>query len=398
MTRRVEIPGIERLPDGRYRIRGRAKDPKTGNRIEIDRIVEATSEVHAASIRDFELGQRLASRGAGKEPERERLGPALASWLAAKKSSTRKIRQSTASTYSTAVERWTAALGDYYVDKITPEDVEAVMDGWRDEGLRTDTINGRLRVLRTFAKSTKNAGIVEGVKIFGRTLEEEEDEDEGRGLDRDELRLLLAAGPRAVLRVKDKAGRLRKKMPPWWFRAWALVATMAWTGLRFGEASALEWHDLDLAAGTLWVRRAQWRGILGHVKAKASRRRIALAPDLVAILREHRAQMLCEQHRGVDSPLMFPSRVKDKTYVTNTYARKTMLTIVEASGLDLGNRPALHCLRHTMNNLVRQHATEEVRRSLIGHADEVETYTHVSLEEQEKTVRAVVRYLTPEGP
>src|SRR5690606_16298124 len=131
-----------------------------------------------------------------------------------------------------------------------------------------------------------------------------------------ELRRFLAAGPDAwlVRRVRGQSGEVRVDPARWsrteaaWRRAWALVSTMAWTGLRFGEASALEWRDVDLDAGTIRVRRAQWRGIVGHVKAKASKRTVVIPDEVIETLREHRRAMLAGQQTGVGSPLVFPSR------------------------------------------------------------------------------------------
>ena len=46
---------------------------------------------------------------------------------------------------------------------------------------------------------------------------------------------------------------------------------MARTGLRVGECLALQPDDLDLARGTLWVRRTWTRGRLGSPKGNRSR-------------------------------------------------------------------------------------------------------------------------------
>lgn len=401
---RAKIEGVQRLPDGRFRLRGEYVDPKTGKRRELDRIREAADDIEAATIRTKLLAAAAASRA--ERSARRRLGEALDAWLAAKRLT---ARPSTCDRYETAVERWKGPLGEYFLDQMEPDDVRRVLTAWRDNGLATETINGRLRVLRTFAKDTRNGHIVDGVAALPATVEEEEaDEDEGRGLTVDELRALLDVGPRAPLLLlrEDKKTPRYKTLPTRWPRAWALVATLAWTGLRPAEASALRWDDVDLEAGVIRIRRAHWRGIVGGPKARASKRRVAIAPELGALLRAHREAMLRHQWPGVESGLVFPSvrfgrpsksrhlEGKPIELTTNTYARKTIEKVIEAAGIDLGERPALYCLRHTMNNLVRQHATEEVRRSIIGHAEEVETYTHVALEEQRAAiskVAAVVR-------
>ncbi|AKF08841.1 tyrosine-type recombinase/integrase [Sandaracinus amylolyticus] len=395
---------MQRLPDGRYRLRGEYVDPKTGKRRELDRRVEAADDLDAASIRAKLLDEATAGRA--ERRARARLGEALDAWLASK---VLTIRPSTHDRYTTAVEKWKGAIGEYFLDAIEPDDVRGVLAGWRDNERATETINGRLRVLRTFAKDTRAPHIVDGVAALPTTLEEDEAaEDEGRGLTVDELRSLLDVGPRAPLLLlrEDKKTPRFKTLPKGWARAWALVATLAWTGLRPAEAAALRWDDVDLEAGVLRIRRSHWRGIIGHPKARASKRRVAIAPELASLLRAHRETMLRQQWAGTESGLVFPSprygrpskakRRKGELVelTTNTYARKTIEKMIEAAGIDLGERPALYCLRHTMNNLVRQHATEEVRRSIIGHAEEVETYTHVAIEEQRAAfsrVTAVVR-------
>jgi integrase len=67
--------------------------------------------------------------------------------------------------------------------------------------------------------------------------------------------------------------------PEW--RVFFLV--MARTGLRVGECLALQPDDLDLARGTLWVRRTWTRGRLGSPKGNRSRG-VDLTPQTVDAL------------------------------------------------------------------------------------------------------------------
>jgi integrase len=118
---------------------------------------------------------------------------------------------------------------------------------------------------------------VERIRWLPRSVQADEAlEDEGRGFELEELRRLSEVGPTG------------KSVRSWW----PLIATMAWTGLRFGEATALEWRDLDEQEGILRIRRAQWRGIVGHPKAKASKRKLALPDDLRELLRTHRQNLI----------------------------------------------------------------------------------------------------------
>jgi integrase len=320
-------------------------------------------------------------------------------WLAEKKLA---VKPSTHSTYGSAVAWWRELLGDYWLDAIEPADVRGALLGAREGGDATDTVDGRLRVLRTFAHEEKCTHIVEGVSVKRDVREDERIEDEGRGLSLEELRSFLVAGPVACgaqapgtkTRQSDSTavGPLERRTEPfaWWRRAWALVATMAWTGLRFGEASALEWRDVDLDACTIRVRRAQWRGHVGHVKAKCSKRTIVIPEELRDLLREHQREL-----SAIGGALVFPSRRVGATYVSNTHARKSILRVCKAAGVELDGRPTIHMLRHTCNNLVRQNASELVRRALVGHADgeSGERYSAVTREEKRAAVQGVVRMI-----
>jgi integrase len=384
-ARRTKTRGVKSLGDGKYELRIYVTDPKTGRQKELERIVEAESVTEAAAKRLALRSEYLEQRNATRPPRPEsRLADAVTSWLGSVASS---LKPSTRSTYATACDCWIDALGDYLLDRIEPGDVRQVLDRWRAEGLSTDTVNGRLRVLKTFAKATKCTWMIEDLTSRTKTVHEvEDDEDEGRGLELHELRSWLEVGPTA---------RTDASWPRWW----ALLETLAWTGMRFGEASALEWRDVDLEGGSLRVRRAVWRGEVGHPKARASRREIALPDELVTLLREHRDRMLREQAAGVELALVFPSpfagRVSKRgvvAHTSNTGARKAMLTVCATAKINLAGRPTLHCLRHTLNNLVRQQAPEIVRQAIIGHADETigERYSKVGVDEKRAALSAVV--------
>lgn len=377
--------GVTPLGQGRYRVRTQVTHPKTGRRHEIDRQVEARSARDAARVLARLRADWLSSRGRAVAGGPARLRDALGAWYEEKKAT---IKPSTASTYGLAVERLTAVLGDYLVSELEPRDVRAMLLGSREGGYSHDYVSGWLRVLRTWAAETGNRHVTDGIRLVRPVEEDERVEDEGRGLSLEELRRFLAAGP--ALRTN-----LRGEVTLPWRRAWALVCTMAWTGLRFGEASALEWKDLDLAEGTVRVRRAQYRGQKGHVKAKASRRTVVLPTEVIEVLRDHQHALIRHQQTGCDSPLVFPSRRRGASYVSNIYPRKAVLAVCEAAGIDLDGRPAVHVLRHSFNNLLRQNTTELVRQALVGHADDVigARYSSVTMEERRGAMEGVVQMI-----
>jgi integrase len=73
---------------------------------------------------------------------------------------------------------------------------------------------------------------------------------------------------------------------------YALVATLAYTGLRFCHASALRWEDWDEPAGVLRVVRKHFRGKVGPVsRKKRAPKEYPVEPELAQVLRDHRARL-----------------------------------------------------------------------------------------------------------
>src|SRR4029077_402638 len=96
----------------------------------------------------------------------------------------------------------------------------------------------------------------------------------------------------------------------------ALFVVAVREGLRQGEILGLRWKDVDTAAATLAVtgslqgkRRANLA--IGEAKSRRSRRSLALFPETVESLREHRGRQLQERLRAgsmwVEGDLVFPN-------------------------------------------------------------------------------------------
>jgi integrase len=135
-------------------------------------------------------------------------------------------------------------------------------------------------------------------------------------------------------------GQILEHLDPHWH---PLVVTLARTGLRFGEATALQVRDLDLDAvpPTLRVARA-WKHTdggtpeLGPPKTARGRRVVSLPPEVVNVLRP----LVAEHHR-------------EAFVLTNTRGapiRQNSFHEIWSKALDraaIGKRPRIHDLRHT---------------------------------------------------
>jgi integrase len=70
-----------------------------------------------------------------------------------------------------------------------------------------------------------------------------------------------------------------------------LFATLASTGLRCGEAFGLHVEDVDLATGSIYVRRSVWNGKEGSLKTNRGYRTVTIEPGLIGMLAAHLEQL-----------------------------------------------------------------------------------------------------------
>lgn len=354
-------PGIERLSSGRYRVRVTWNDPKTGKRKDQKKVIAATSMAEARCQR--ELLRTLLLTGGTTGEHRLRLGEYASSWMRGKIPT---LKPSTREKYAVALDQHILpALGDYYVDTITPLDVLR----WRDaQQGKPRTINSRLRLLRTLLRDAQaQLGLPRDPCARVKTLPEAP--PVGNRLKPEDLRRVLAY--------------FREREPDWY----PLFLTMALTGARFGEVSALRWSDIDEDADVIWIRRSQWQGRVGTTKI-GKVRDVPLPPPLKAVLKQHRQRLVRDQAPGLSEGLVFPSRVG--THHRNASLRKPLERALQAAGIH--DRFTLHGFRRTWNNILRQVASGAITRSMIGHATE-EMFLHYSHIEREEKQGAVDRAL-----
>lgn len=368
--RQTTLPGVERLGPGEYRIRGHYIHPKTGRRRELDRIVKAPSPLDAFEMRLLALREAAGSA----EEERPRTEAFARSWLLSKSPG---LRASTRTTYATALDlHILPTFRDWFIDRIAFQDVVA----WRDaqKGSPT-TINGRLRVFKTLMADAKQILRLD-VDPTARVEALPEGPKKNKTLTADELRRLLAA--------------VREHESQWY----PLVLFLAYTGARFGEASALEWRDIDWSIGSIRIERAHVRGQVATTKTDDPRT-VPLPDELAEALRAHRI-------RTGEFDLVFPARRRkgrDKAEMRNLgYSQPSCLSKPmkhARAEAKIGRKATPHWFRHTFNNFLRQTADKETQKALTGHStDEMaEHYSHVSFGEKQAAVSRMIDFVKKGG-
>lgn len=378
----TRYPGVRRIGEGRYRIRAKVQDPKTGRVRELDREVEARSASEAANERER---MRSEASAAPAQVERQRLESFARSWL---ESHAAEVKASTAEFYGLMFDlHIIPEFGEYYIDAITEKDIAQ----WRDAmpGAPASK-NGRLRALRTLLEAAVPRFIPYNPAARVRSVRAVRIDQSPNRLTATELRAvldhLLAHHQEALAELEracaDRPGP-RDRVP----MAYPMVLALVSTGARWGEMSALRWSDVDEIAGVIHIRRAHWNGIVDSTKT-GTVRTVPLTAELARVLREHRRLLVTTQHPGLAAGLVFPS-------ITGGLRRPKSITKPFAAALkkaNLGRRQTLHGLRRTFNDLLRQVATGDVVRSMTGHSSEEMTRHYAFIAEGEKS-SAVVRAL-----
>lgn len=172
-------------------------------------------------------------------------------------------------------------------------------------------------------------------------------------------------------------------------------------GLRRGELLGLRWQDLDLDKGLLHVRQSlvalKGRPVIQQPKTDRGRRTLELTPELVAIIKCHRAQQakaklsLGQEYRdhGMVFPTLFGAPMAPRL-LTRQFERR-----LAATGLP---RIRFHDLRHTFASLAFPNGDLKTVSAILGHDDistTADIYSHVLHGHQRRTISRVVKQVSP---
>ena len=208
----------------------------------------------------------------------------------------------------------------------------------RHEGASGATINRDLCALSAFLTWCEQERAVRVVRPAA--ARERESAGRERWLDASELAQLGAALPR-----------------PWW----PLFATLAYTGLRVGEAQGLCWSDVRLSEQVISVHDGRHR-----LKTAASTRALPIPLPLARVLAEHRTR-----YPGGPADPVFPHPLGSYQLAQRVFRRAC-----SQAGL---HDVRIHDLRHTFGVHCAQAGIPIVRiQRLLGHSTPAMTFRYMN--------------------
>ncbi|MFG3300989.1 tyrosine-type recombinase/integrase [Micromonospora chersina] len=337
---------------------------KDNGRTDRRHVQAGTEKAVTAKVRELERKRDAGDvTGAGKPPT---VGEWLTYWL--DNVAERKVRASTLQGYRSKVAKHLIpGLGQHRLDRLQPEHVERFYGSLEASGMAPATV---LQLHRILSRSLKVA------HQRGRVARNVCALVDSPSVSREEVQPLTAADARAILAAA--AGRRNGAR-------WSVALAL---GLRQGEALGLKWEFVDLDVGLLRVRwqlqRLTGRGlVLVEPKSRASRRTVAIPPQLVDALRKHRSEQDAERQLAgelwQEHDLVFAQANGKPIEPRRDWAQWKELC------RDAGVREArLHDARHTAASiLLAQGVPARVVMELLGHSQiglTLGTYSHVAPE------------------
>jgi integrase len=316
----------------------------------------------ADALKKKDEALKKARKGIDLRAERQSLGTYLNAWFA--DVATPKNRPSKLKSYRSYLDKHIIPeLGDVALCDLTPQAVQAFLNGRSKAGLSPRTVQYIRAILRAALAQAMRWGYVE------------------RNV------AALASPPRMVrqpVTPLDAAQAQRLIDHTREDRLGTLFAVAVYTGLRQGELLGLRWPDLDLDAGTLAVRQAvqkidgAWQFL--EPKSDRGRRTIPLPPMAVAALRDQKARIrearMVAGSRWIEWGLVFPSTLGTPLDGSNVTHR--LQAALAAADLP---RQRFHDLRHCCATLLlTQGVPARVVQDVLGHSQvtlTLGTYSHV---------------------
>jgi integrase len=346
----------------RYVVRVRRPDPQPGQGL----FTSATFATKPEAIRfnkDIEDGGVAFALAEYERNGREANEPTLDEWAKTHFDALTKAGPGTVARYRKIYDaRWSPRLGRKRLSTITRTDVATALNA--QDG-SDKTLKNAWAVLTHMLKLAAQDGLIPKSPTIGVGLPRRTEHEKV------EHRYLTVAEYQAVLDAT----------PEFWR---PLVVMLAASGMRWGEAVALNVGDLDLVTNSVRITKAERRddsapgGVsIGPPKSRKARRTVILPPEALPWL-EPLARNMNDTPRRRDARLFTASRGGEVRH--RTFYRLVWQKAIRESGI-AEPLPRLHDLRHShVAWLIAQGVSLPVIQARLGHekiTTTIDTYGHL---------------------
>jgi integrase len=288
-----------------------------------------------------------------------RLDDYLDEWLVAVKPS---VAVSTHESYRIHVDKHISpALGAFTVGSLRPADVQGFVTRLDAKGLSASTVAHVITTLRMALGEAVRDGELTANPAAGARLPKRSHE------------------PVEAMTL-ERARAIRRAVRKHWLEP--IVTLLLGTGMRVGEACALDWHDVDLKAGKLLIRKG---------KTRSAVRTVHLVPWVVTALERQRATT---RRYGPREPVFLGSRINRETRTIERLSTQSVTHAFPELLVAQGQpRMRVHDLRHgTATLLLAEGVPMRVISEILGHSNPAITarlYAHVG-DESQRSAMAVL--------
>ncbi|WP_373843125.1 tyrosine-type recombinase/integrase [Bacteroides heparinolyticus] len=282
-----------------------------------------------------------------------------------------QVKESTLKTDITKFERHILpTIGHYLIDKITHKDMQAAVNKWAESVERVGKIKTAAGAV--FRYAIEHEYLDKNPLSLVKVPKKHKEKPFENYLDRDELQVFLDA--------------VDKYLPEMWSTFLHLIAM---TGIRRGEALALEWRDIDFERGTLDVNKtlskAFKKAVISSTKTKASNRTITLGQTILDRLKAYKS--VC-----TSDTLVFPNTCGK--HITMSQPQKKTALVCKKAGI---KSVTPHGLRHTHCCLLFEAGASIAQvQQRLGHSDSkitLEIYNHVTRGKVRETAEIFENYI-----
>lgn len=286
------------------------------------------------------------------------------------------------------------AFGDIRLEKVDVKFCQKIVNKWAEEYTSYRLLIGYTRKVFEYAVHIEVLKTNPFEKVIRPTKKEKKKVDKIKFYDLKELEVFLNH-----LEQKVNVAKKRSLIQHYYSEFdLALFRLMAFSGVRVGEALALNWSDIDYENKTVTISKNLSQTKQGYVvsttKTKKSNRTISLDDKTLLTLKKwHLTQRKLLLHNGFNNNKMIFVNVQNKFITRNDiYQRSTR--IAEACNL---HSIGCHGFRHTHASLLFESGAnfKEVQERL-GHTDismTMNIYTHVTKKGKEETAQKFANYV-----